>query len=507
MHLLAIAAFAVLFWRAESEVLFYLVPRDDVIWTLAIVLGGGVAVSVAALATRAYARRLEHGNAGAPFRAVEFHHRAMFVLRWSTTVLFAASVMLTPWADWFNFTATSPWLQVFGDLLVLSPFLAESLLLWVIAYPLERRFRQGERSVGETQTPWRLAAYLDFNIRHHLLVVAGPMTLILFAANVIRGYERVLRVWSGWVWAPDLALGAVAAGVFLCAPLLLRRIWRTSPLPAGPLRDRLDDLCRRIGLRCRDILVWKSDGIMINAAVMGIVPAVRYVLLSDALLATMTDRQVEAVFGHEAGHIRYRHIQHFLLFAFVGWIAVAGLMELLANGSRQNGGSWPLSVLAIEGVGAAATIAIWAIGFGWVSRRFERQADLFGARCVTPSASDCDRPCSVHLDSPAPAPQDGRICATAAAVFASALHRVAVLNGIPAEERSWRHSSIGSRIRFLTSLAGDPRWATRFERSIQQIKAILLVAAILGGLGAAWYWWVVPQPALFRLQASGFGSP
>jgi len=501
MHLLAIAAFAVLFWRAESEVLYYLVAPDDVIWTLTIVVGGAVAVSVAALAVRAHARRLCGRRADAPFRAVEFHHRATFILRLSIALLFAVSVLFTPWADWFDFTATSPWLQVFGDLLVLSPFFAESVILWLIAYPLERRFRQGDSDVGDPQAHWRLGAYLDFNIRHHLLVVAGPMTLILFAANVTRGYEKVLRDWSGLVWAPDLALGIIAACVFLISPLLLRRIWRTSPLPAGPLRDRLEELCTRIGLRCRDILIWKSDGIMINAAVMGLIPPVRYVLLSDALLATMSDRQVEAVFGHEAGHIRHRHIQHFLVFAFVGWIAVAGLMELLASGSSRTGGPWRLSFLAIEGVGVAATIAFWAIGFGWVSRRFERQADLFGARCVTPSMPNCDRPCSIHGDASTAAPPDGRVCATAAAVFASALSRVAVLNGIPCEERSWRHSSIGSRIRFLTSLAGDPGRARRFERSVRRVKASLLVLAVLGAVGTVFYWSEVPQPALFRLQA------
>ncbi len=86
----------------------------------------------------------------------------------------------------------------------------------------------------------------------------------------------------------------------------------------------------------------------------------------------------------------------------------------------------------------------------------------------------------------------GRVCATGAAIFASALDRVAVLNGIPHEERSWRHSSIGSRIRFLTSLAGDPRRAASFERLLRRVKAAVLTVAVVGAAITVYYWIVVP---------------
>jgi STE24 endopeptidase len=506
MHLFAILAFAVLFWRAEAPGEWRLVPGDDVSRTLLAVLSQPLLLGLAAAWAASRARRLHHKHPDAPYIAQQFHHRAVFVLRTVLVVAFAATVLLTRWADWFDFGRITPALQIFGDAIVLSPFFAGAVALWVAAYPAERALRLfgDPRSDGAhlTSTPrWRLGVYLDFNLRHHLLVVAAPMMLILFAADMARGYDAALRRWSGWIWTPDALLGVVAAGVFVVAPVMLRRVWRTAPLEAGPLRERLETLCDRIGLRCRDILIWKSDGIMINAAVMGVFAPVRYVLLSDALLATMSPRQIEAVFGHEAGHVRHRHIQHFLVFAVVGWLVVAALMEGLAQataGSRASGG---LSAAAIQGIGLAATVLFWGVGFGWVSRRFERQADLFGARCVTPAESECDRPCSVHLGARSARTEDGRVCATAAAIFASALQRVAILNGIPAEERSWRHSSIGSRIRFLISLAGDPARATQFERLIRRIKTTLVAAAILGGALSIYYWTVVPQPALMQLHA------
>jgi STE24 endopeptidase len=237
---------------------------------------------------------------------------------------------------------------------------------------------------------------------------------------------------------------------------------------------------------------------MINAAVMGVIAPLRFVLLSDALLSSMNLKQIEAVFGHEAGHVHHRHIQHFLLFAVAGWLAVAGTMELAATALSSGSSPERIPLAVIEGVGLCATVIIWGLGFGWLSRRFERQADLFGAQCVTPPAAECTLPCSVHLDTETTLPSRGRVCATGAAIFASALDRVAVLNGIPHEERSWRHSSIGSRIRFLTSLAGDPNRLQRFERVIRRAKTALLVSAVVGLVVAGFYWMAVPEPAILR---------
>jgi STE24 endopeptidase len=345
---------------------------------------------------------------------------------------------------------------------------------------------------------------LSFNLRHHVLVIAVPLTLILFAADLLRGYERPLQTWSRWVWTPDILLGIFALGVFLMAPVMLARIWKTVPLEDGPVRERLEALCERIGLRCRDILAWHSDGMMINAAVMGVFAPVRYVLLSDGLLATMNVTQIEAVFGHETGHIRHRHMQYFLLFAFVGWLIVAGVMELLAWATATPEGTLTISSATIQGAGLAATVLVWGLGFGSLSRRFERQADRFGAWCVTPPPDQCSLPCSVHVGDQTALDTEGRVCATGVAVFASALDRVASLNGIPRDERSWRHSSIASRVRFLTSLAGDPARANRFERVIRRLKAGMLTAAIIGTAVCVYYWTVVPEPAILRLQA---GSP
>ncbi len=332
-----------------------------------------------------------------------------------------------------------------------------------------------------------LGRYLEFQLRHQFLTVTVPMSIILMAANIIRGYRDAIERFTIWIWGPDVLLGGVALAVFLAAPVMLRWIWRTRPLEPGPLRARLEAHCRRIGLRVREILVWDSGGMMVNAAVMGILAPIRFVLLSDSLLRTLPIEQVEAVFGHEAGHVRHRHIQHLLIFAFLGWLIVAGIMEGLAQTLQNPASSMEMTLTVIQGVGIAVTILFWGVGFGWLSRRFERQADAFGAWCVTPPGGQCQAPCSVHNGSTKADPPEHRVCATGAAVFASALRRVAQLNGIPPEERSWRHSSIASRIRFLTAMAADPRRAEHFHRDIRRWKVASTTLAAFGSVAALAY--------------------
>jgi len=506
VHLHTILAFAFLFLQTEQPASWRVVGPDDVFVTLILVMGQPLFWgSASALAARRVGRLIA-AYPETPQVAQRFHHHAIMVLRASLVLMFGVTVLFTPWPDWLELRGVSPALQVFGDLAVLLPFFASAAASWIGFYPLDRTLRK-QRMISPTtdgmtdKTRWGIWQYLDFNFRHHILIVTVPLTIILFAFNATYGYESTLRNWTGWIWAPDALLGVVAFAVFVTAPLMLIRVWRTHPLEESPLRDRLEAVCTRIGLKYRDILVWTSDGMMINAAVMGLSPRVRYVLLSDGLLEAMNAEQIEAVFGHEGGHVKHRHIQHFLLFAFVGWAVVAGLMELLLKTATGNGAWFGISVPVIEGIGLGATVVYWGVGFGWLSRRFERQADVFGARCAAPSAERCEVPCSLHLDTGTVREGAGGVCATGVAVFTSALERVALLNGIPHEERNWRHSSIGSRIRFLSTLAGDPGEARRFSRLVHRVKSTLRWATIVGSVLALCYY-LIADPAITRSGSS-----
>src|SRR6185312_5614392 len=133
-----------------------------------------------------------------------------------------------------------------------------------------------------------------------------------------------------------------AAAIFLLAPAILRRVLHTEPLANSPLRRRLEALCRRTGVTYREILLWRTGNNVGNAAVMGFVPRFRYILLSDLLLETMTDEQIEAVFAHELGHIVHRHM---------AWLVVFIVVLMLFN---LGGGAWVARWMAEAGVSSEA---------------------------------------------------------------------------------------------------------------------------------------------------------
>lgn len=487
MPISVILAFAFVFWRSEMLRPVLLLGYDEVAATLLIAFGEPILLGLASFVATRKIVRLARSSPDSADIAHHLQNRVSAVLRVLAVGWFAGTVFLTPWPEWLAFRAIHPILQIFGDWLVLSPFILTLIVLWITAAPGEAALREQVGAPAEFPVPSiSLSSYLDLQVRHQLLTVAVPMSAILLAANLVRGYRMQLEALTGTLWATDVALAASALSVFLVAPSMLRRIWRTRPLEPGELRARLENLCRRIGLRCRDILVWSSDGMMVNAAVMGVVAPFRYVLLSDGLLRNMTFDQTEAVFGHEAGHVRHRHIPYFLAFALVGWLMVAGIMEILAIFFLDRSAAPWRALPLVEGAGILATVAVWALFFGRLSRRFERQADLFGATCATPPPAACHRPCSVHLNDKTDGARD-RVCATGAEVFAKALERVALLNGIPRDEPSWRHSSIGERIGFLHRLAGDPGEAVRFQRSTRRLKLILLVSAGVGSFLSLMY--------------------
>ncbi len=406
---------------------------------------------------------------------------------------FAAVLIVTRWAEMIKQPPVTI-VPGLADLIVVSPYLLASVLILVLAYPVDRALRERVASSltargTTTHRTWGLRGYLNFNVRHQMLMVVVPLTVIMIVHDAALRVESGIEAATGIPWSADLALGIAAGGVFVVAPWMLRHIWTTSSMPPGPLRRELESFCSRIRLKCRDILVWHSHGIIANAAVMGVAGPVRYVVLSDGLVEAMSPKQIEAVFGHEAGHVRHKHIQFFLLFALASMLVTSGVMELLFH-------HWTAASLTeadrqflIQVIGLVTIALIWGIGFGFISRRFEQQADLFGARCVAAANEhECTSPCGVH-----PKSADTRntpphaLCATGVEIFVSALERVAILNGIPKKESSWRHASIDKRIQALKTMAADPLRLAAFERLVGSIKVALLVICVGGLVVAAFY--------------------
>src|SRR5262245_12977838 len=282
------------------------------------------------------------------------------------------------------------------ELLRMVPFLLGLGLGWAGYYPADRLIQEppGEPEEISRTGPFRSrAGYVIFMARQRLAFVGVPLVLFLVQQASLRSVPDLF----GWPGPVMVGVGIVGLAVAL-APLGLRFMLGLRPLPPGPLRDRLAAAGRRLKVRYADILFWDTRGGVANAMLAGVLPWFRYILLSDRLLAELTPDEVEAVFGHEVGHVKHRHMAFYLLFFFMSLAALTGLWAAASDailgpepdvpvstvGAGTNWRDWePLPALVLTGVYVF-------VAFGFVSRRCERQADLYGSRVVSCGRPDCD---------------------------------------------------------------------------------------------------------------------
>jgi STE24 endopeptidase len=365
---------------------------------------------------------------------------------------------------------------ILDDAVILLPFLLAQLAGWWGVYAAERALRPARGPVG-------LGRYLALKARQSLGMV------LPVAAVYGLGSDLVRRRWPGVAaspWEQPVSLALMGLFVLALAPAFVRLAWPTRPLPPGPLRDRLEHLARRLGFRCTDILVWDTNQVVVNAGVTGSLPWYRYVLLTDALVEHLGPHEIAAVFGHEIGHIAHRHLLYFGFFivASVGVLALGAVpaQRLLPEPLAWLAGDSATAFVAQASAALLVVGAYFLVIFGFVSRRFERQADVFGCHAVS-----CGRPdCPPHADldghpDPTPAAPAAALCPVGIRIFINALTSVAMLNGMRPGAWSWRHGSIVRRVAFLESLVGRPEAERRFQRDVRRMRrvtAAVLLAAV-----------------------------
>src|SRR5215813_12546184 len=139
--------------------------------------------------------------------------------------------------------------------------------------------------------------------------------------------------WTGpswWIWAATVVI-AFQLLLLLIAPAVIMPLFnKFTPLPEGPLRERLFSLAQRTDFPARSIEV--MDGSKrsrhSNAFFTGF-GRFRKIVLFDTLIAQLTEPELESVLAHEIGHYKKGHILKFLIVSmigvFVGFAAIAWL--------------------------------------------------------------------------------------------------------------------------------------------------------------------------------------
>jgi Zn-dependent protease with chaperone function len=388
-----------------------------------------------------------------------FYGVSLFVLGWGSVVQYYC----TPAGG--GEAGEPPALIPGAELLILAPFLIGLVGSWAWFYDAEKAVH--DQNPLRSRTFWSRRAYLSFHLRQNLALIVAPLGLMIAQ----KGLQRIVpNDWQGLA----IAIG-LAAVVFVSLPWILRLVLGLQPLPEGPLRQRLLAAAERLRLRFSDILVWNTNGGVANAMVAGLLPYPRYVLLTDRLINELRPEEVEAVFGHEVGHVRHGHMLFYVGFLLASMGAVAWAFDLLTDSvaflnavftENQDWAKYPFVGI----IGAYVFLV-----FGFLSRRCERQADIFGCRAISCDGSDC-RDHGEGLILPAGA---GGLCATGIHTFIDALEKVARLNGIsrhrPGWLSSWQHSTIARRVQFLYDVLADPGVEKRFQWTVARVKWGLLL--------------------------------
>lgn len=293
------------------------------------------------------------------------------------------------------------------------------------------------RAHGGTPTTQRHLR--GFQVRMFLAVVAPIAAFVIASAFIaLFPWLRAQVEHVGLVWTLFMVL--FVGGMAFAFPRVVRWAWDTEAFPEGPQRELLDDVARRAEFRPADLRIWRTGNLVANATIIGLSKRGRVVLFSDELLSVLNSRELSAVYAHEIGHAARGHVGVFLAwtagFFLIGDLAVAHALE---------------EVSLLAGIAAGAALAgLWFVTFGWLSRRFELEADLFSFEVVRDLSA-----------------------------LVSALERV---GGMDRTRNGWRHFSVKRRVQFLGRAASDPRFVRGFRGRLRAMAGVGYTLAALGAV-------------------------
>ncbi|MCB9893734.1 MAG: M48 family metalloprotease [Planctomycetes bacterium] len=345
---------------------------------------------------------------------------------------FIAIAWLFGWADFVTDVLRVP--EYLDVLPVLAPYFLMLAASWWGQYRIERRIRGAD---------WRPLRFLGFQARANGMTIL-PIALIYGVFWAVTRYVPGLDDLRHSFLFLDIALQmGMVIGVSFFIPFAIRMILPGGPLPEGRLRRRLEAYARDNNLRVNQILVWRTGSRMFATAfVIGLVTPFRYVFITDSLLRRMSEDEILAVFAHEMGHVKHRHLWWLLAFILSFTVVLLGLahgMSMFVAGT--NGELIATALLLLYGYHV----------FGYVSRRFERQADAFAADTTSPE------------------------------LISQVFVKLGMDNPAAMRKSGWRHFSLDRRIREIVMTRAHPEVKRMF--TLELVRGLALGVAVT--LGAA----------------------
>lgn len=376
---------------------------------------------------------MDHGKADMLFtRASGLFSIAVLMIHASFIYLINISQYLP---DFLNSGKT----EALRNLSILIFFTSLMLIHWAVSYPCYRKIYEDHDGI---------AKYLKSQLMFSVPVIV-PWLFMLVLTDILEALPfDGFKAWLGTTSGEMCLLVFLIAGMSFLAPFLVKAAWGCKPLPGGSSLEIIRQICEKTGIRFTKILEWPlKGGNAITAGVMGVFGRFRYLLVTPALLRSMSDDELGAVIAHEAGHVKYRHMLLYIVvlgsFSFASIIAAQPLEELLVFSgfftalSDQTG---------IEGRSFSFLPGLFSViffitfirfVFGFFMRNFERQADSFSMKI---------------MGSPLP--------------LVKAFHKIVWLTRQDPEKPSWHHYSIKERIDFILKCEEDKNATKEHDKKV-----------------------------------------
>jgi STE24 endopeptidase len=242
-----------------------------------------------------------------------------------------------------------------------------ALPLGYVCFSIDHAWRLSTQGTG----PWLLDEARSLAVG----VVTAAVAALAFI-GVIRAFPR--SWWAiGWLVFTVLTVVMTYLAPIVIAPLFNK----FTPLPPGPLKERIVTLAHDAGVDLDDVLVADASkrSTVENAYVTGIGSTKRMVLY-DTLIDAGDDRETAFVAAHELGHEVRDHIWKGIGIASAGLLIGFAALLLLSRwdaiwswtGATGIGDPRALPLIALA-IGLASLISLPVQNS--ISRAFERQAD------------------------------------------------------------------------------------------------------------------------------------
>ncbi|MFQ5918884.1 MAG: M48 family metalloprotease [Thermoplasmata archaeon] len=201
------------------------------------------------------------------------------------------------------------------------------LVLAVLALPLRVVGRRSELKYGLTRQSWPSWA-LD-RLKSTVLGLLFALLAIEVLYWTIRNFGEV---W--WVVLWILSIGFSLLAGFLGPVFLLPLFYRVAELKDPGLRDRLQDLSARAGVRAIGVYEFRSSAKTERgtAAVAGL-GRTRRILLSDHISREYAGEEVEGILAHELAHHANRDVARSLLVSALLSLLLLLVLDRLVRGT------------------------------------------------------------------------------------------------------------------------------------------------------------------------------